>query len=281
MIFWAPSGYKALMFDIIHDTAVKDFMSRGKIRESNPDLEMLGRLMRGFLKFPYENLTKIIRAKEEGDPIKRLRMPDIVMGDHIELGTGGTCFSLTYFFRQILVNCGFSCTIVLCDRSYGPDTHCALVVSLNSARYLVDPGYLLQNPIMMPLRGSSIISTPFSEICLKRLGDTSHYLLITTQGGRSTIRYRLKDVSVDAETFKGRWIDSFSWAQMRHLCVTRLSDAGHVYLRDAHLRHSTIDKKSKEKLKTGFEKTVSETFGIDGKIIECARDYIYELKLQR
>ena len=232
--------------------------------------------MGAFLRFPYENLTKIIRIHEEPDPDKRLRLPEVVLGDHVDLGAGGTCFSLTYFFKHVLERCGFTCWPVLCDRSYGPDTHCALIAEVDGKRYLVDPGYLMEHPLEMPARGAASMTTPVGEVSLARLGATSQYLLHTHQGGKSAIRYRLRDAAVGPEEFRKRWIDSFSWAQMRHLCVTKLCGDGRVYVRDAHLRHSTLRRRSQEKLKTDYGGTVEKTFGIHRRVVDRARSCLDE-----
>jgi len=249
---------------------VKDFLRLVKIDPPKPSVEALGELTRAFMRFPYENLTKIIRVEEEADPVRRMRTPDIVLGDHVDVGAGGTCFSLTHFFEQVLARCGYRCSPVLCDRSYGEDTHCALIAEIDGSRYLVDPGYLLEHPVELPKKRFSKIETPLSEARVTRLGETSQYLLSTLSGGRETIRYRLKDNPVSEEIFRQRWIDSFDWSQMNQLCVTRLKSCGHVYLRDVHLKHSTIERRSREKIERDFEKVVENTFGIDERVVEQA-----------
>ena len=267
------------MSEISNSEAVKDFLKLAKIAPPKPSVEALGELVRAFMRFPYENLTKIIRSDEESDPLKRMRMPDIVLGDHIDIGAGGTCFSLTYFFQQVLSRCGYRSYPVMCDRSYGPDTHCALIAEMGDARCLVDPGYLLEHPVELPRNGSAKIDTPLTEARLTRLGETSQYLLSTINGQRETIRYRLKDRAVDDKEFQERWIDSFDWAQMNRILVTRLEKSGHVYLRDMHLKHSTIEKRSREKIDRNYERMVEKTFGIDERIVEQALQITARRKL--
>jgi len=257
-----------------HDDAVQDFLKLAQIRPEHPRVEFLGRLVRAFMRFPYENLTKIIRAHECSDPIERLRLPSTIFGEHVEFGAGGTCFSLTYYFRNILAQCGYVCDTVLCDRSYGPDTHCALIACIDGARYLVDPGYLLEHPLVLPPRGIARCVSPTGEVMLTRLGATSQYLLSTVAGGKTTLRYRLKDVPVGDEVFHAKWIDSFSWAQMRHVCITRLEGNGQIYMRDAHLRYSTAERRAQEKIQHNYAHVVSHTFGIRADIVERARNYI-------
>lgn len=263
-----------------HTEAVQDFLKLVRIDPPKPSVNALGELVRAFMRFPYENLTKIIRADREPDPIKRMRTPDIVLGDHLDIGAGGTCFSLTRFFHSVLTRCGYPSGPVMCDRSYGPDTHCALIAEVEGSRYLVDPGYLLEHPVELPMEGSARIETPLSEARLTRLGETSQYLLSTVNGGRETIRYRLKDSDVGEAEFKKRWIDSFGWAQMNQLLVTRLERNGHVYLRDTHLKHSTVENRSREKIDRNFEKVVQRTFGIDEGVVERAMSITLRKRLR-
>lgn len=259
---------------------VKDFLKLARINPPKPSVDALGELVRAFMRFPYENLTKIIRADREPDPVKRMRMPDIVLGDHMDIGSGGTCFSLTHFFHAVLTRSGYPSRPVMCDRSYGPDTHCALIAEIDETKYLVDPGYLLEHPVELPRKGSASIGTPLSEARLTRLGETSQYLLSTINGGKETIRYRLKDREVSDDEFSERWIDSFDWPQMKQILITRLERNGHVYLRDTHLKHSTVEKRSRVKIEQDFEKVVQRTFGIDSRVVEQAMKLTLRRKQQ-
>lgn len=257
-----------------YSDVAKDFLSLARAKPGRPDFEHLGGFMRAFRRFPYENLTKIIRAREFQDSEKRLRMPDVVLGDHLEIGTGGTCFSLTYFFEQILRFAGFETYPVLCDRSYGPDTHCALIVSIEADRYLVDPGYLMDQPLRIPDLGEAVQASAFQRTRLVRLGGSSQLLLFTEREGHSKLRYRLRDVPVDPVFFKSRWSDSFDWAMMRHPCVSTLTEDGQLFMRDGLLRNISRGDRAQERIEKEFASKVSALFGIDPRVVEAALDCV-------
>ncbi|MFH1653498.1 MAG: arylamine N-acetyltransferase, partial [Pseudomonadota bacterium] len=251
-----------------HTDAVQDFLKLVHIQTTRNSLDWLGKIMRAFQRLPFENLTKILRTDLlaiEAAP----RMPEIVLADHIDLGAGGTCFSLNFFLQQILEHAGFDVYPVVCDRSYGPNTHCALVVTIDNIKYFVDPGYLMLEPLEFPIQGSSVQKTPFNITYFTRLGVTSQYTLVTEQAKTTRLRYRLKDKALSPEEFKKHWIESFNWPMMHHICITKLDQNGHIFVRDNNLRYNTIEKRSGEKIKTNYEETLSKTFGIDRKLIEA------------
>ena len=139
----------------------------GLTRPEEPDAAFLERLSRSFARLPYENLTKIIKITEEGTPERALRDPNEVLGDHVRLGTGGTCFSLTALLMHLLRAYGYEVRPVLADRPYGADTHCTVLVTLEGTEHLLDPGYLVVRPIPLDGVGTIRVPTPFNDIILK------------------------------------------------------------------------------------------------------------------
>ncbi|MBT3182202.1 MAG: arylamine N-acetyltransferase [Deltaproteobacteria bacterium] len=266
------------MIDESYSDTVKDFLKLIGVRPNRPDLKWLTLLAKSFHRMPYENLTKIIRLHEIADPALRPRMPEVVIADHLDLGAGGTCFSLTYFFEQILSEVGYKLYTVLCDRSYGPDTHCALIVEVDDSKYLVDPGYLMEAPLIVPPFGSSVQNGKSSVVALSRLGGTSQLLLSTKSAGRSRLRYRLKDEPVSKDLFFEKWIDSFSWSMMRHMSASIQTEGGLLFMRDGELRRNTTDSKSQRVIKSHLNDEVEATFGIKGRLVSDADDCLKIVK---
>lgn len=264
-----------------HDDVVRDFLKLVNMRPPMPNLEWLARLCRAFHRIPYENFTKILCLHRISEPEKRLRMPDIVLADHIDFGAGGTCFSLTYFFQKILEGIGYDVYPVLCDRSYGPNTHCALVARLGAEKYLVDPGYLLEAPILVPPFGESSQKGSAAAVRLVRLGLTTQLILITERAGKRRIRYRMKDVPVPWEDFHEKWLDSFSWPMMRHMSASRQTGSGLLFMRDGVLRRSAVDGGAQEAIRKNFAGEIERVFGIDRGIVMDAEDCIRTLKQRR
>ncbi|MBN1282332.1 MAG: arylamine N-acetyltransferase [Proteobacteria bacterium] len=248
------------------------------VRQGMPDLALLRTLTREFGRLPYENFTKVLRAAGHEDPLQRLRTPEVVLSEHLERGAGGTCFSLTHFFRRVLEFFGFDAAPVLCDRSYGPGTHCALIVRAGCARFLVDPGYLMQEPIEIPEHGASLQRGLQGALTLTRLGRSSQLLLISESEGGKKIRYRLRDRPVSDEEFLARWIDSFEWPMMRHLCVSRQTAEGQLYMRDGRVRRVRGGDRNQVRLGSDFAEEVERAFGVDRRLVSMARDALATIR---
>ncbi len=279
-----------------HPDAVGPFLKGLNLKN---DLAGLIALTEAFLRFPYENFTKIIHAKDINDKAGYLRMPDIIWDEHKNFGAGGTCFSLTYFFESVLKEVGFDCYSVMVDRSYGKDTHCAMIVKLEGQKYLVDPGFCLSRPLPLTdkemehrLPHNTYIVTPAchprgsnrgSHACnciqgipaYTRGDDNVHYTISTKQLGQTKSRYLLKDSPISPAEFLKFWEDSFSWPMMRHLCATRLSDDGFLYLRDSFVRLTAHENKKQENIKADYELRVGRLFGIAPEVVRQAAEILY------
>jgi arylamine N-acetyltransferase len=265
------------MIDAIQSDArdvARTFLQLASLRPRRPDAPFLASLAQAFSRFPYENVTKIIRTAEESDPWKRLRTPDVILEEHLRLGAGGTCFSLTNFFERVLAFADVEVSPVLCDRSYGPDTHCALIAAIGTKRYLVDPGYLMDEPLLVPERGESVQRGPRGTLRLVRLGESRQLLLITERAGKRRIRYRLRDLPVSRQQFVGRWIDSFGWAQMRHVCISQQARDTQFFLRDGLLRSMQPTSHAQERLGAGDLASAATLFGIDPKLVARAHEIV-------
>jgi len=266
------------MAGIDYGDVARDFLRLVGIAPLRPDLAYLTKLARAFSRLPYENFTKIVRAEEVEDPNERPRMPDLVLTEHLEMGAGGTCFSLTRFFRTVLEFAGFKADVAMCDRSYGPNTHCALIVPLGSERFLVDPGYLMDEPLAVPREGESVQMGDAWAIRLRRLGLTSQLILITERDGRSRIRYRLRDVPCSDDRFRELWIDSFDWAMMRHLTASKRIGEEQLFMRDGMIRLVGGRRKSQDRIEKGFSSEMERAFGIDRRLVLMAEDRLKRLR---
>jgi len=264
-----------------HPEAVSRFL---KGVDFSPDIDGLARLTTAFLRFPYENFSKIIRYNTVKDEVSRLRLPDTIVRENEESGLGGTCFSLTYFFETVLKETGFECYSVMVDRSYGKNTHCAMIVTLDGQKYLVDPGFCLSRPIPLTDKETEynlphntyIVQSAPPPIPSPLRGEREGggYTISTKQLGRTKPRYFLKDSPVSSADFLKHWQESFSWPMMRQICVTKLGEDGYTYLRNDFLRNVTSDGKKQERIKNLFGKNVESRFGISAKKAEEAKGLI-------
>jgi arylamine N-acetyltransferase len=193
-------------------------------------LEELSRMATAFSSLPYENLSKIIKQDELTRPESSRRTPAEVFEDHRTNGTGGTCFSLTAALLHLVRALGFEAEPILADRWYGDNTHCALVIWIDSQPHLLDPGYLIVDPIRLPTRETMEIQTAFNRLVLQPKNNGEKIDLYTVSGGHQNHRLVFKTRPVDAGEFLRHWDSSFDWDGMRYPVLTRVHGEKQLYL---------------------------------------------------
>lgn len=251
------------------------FFDHFSIATGDSDIDMLRAIVSSYAQVPYENVTKIIRKFNEPDPALRLRGPEEVMRGFVEDHTGGTCFSLTWCLGSILSSAGFRCYPAMADMKRR-NVHCALVVRIGVRKYLVDPGYLLGDPVELTGRPVTV-PTSFGKVEIRSRGAAS-YDLFTVAGGEKSWRYRLRTTPVSKANFLRHWQASFSLPMMNSLQLTKLTPGGHLYIRDYHLRLRREDTKINENIRADLEKRIEAEFGIPGDITAEARRLIERMK---
>ena len=222
-----------------------------------------------FSSIPYENLTKILKQDHEGAQAAR-RCPEEVIKDHIRLGSGGTCFSLTAALLHILRALGLRAEPILADRHYGDNTHCALLVWFNERPHLLDPGYLILRPLPLPEgeETSRIVPTSFNELLLKHRKDGSRIELHTSQQGSVSHRLTFKAEPAEDSDFLDAWDASFGWDMMRYPLLTRVRGAEQLYLQGSRFQRRSRETVERAELSAAPE--IASTFGIEEGLVARA-----------
>lgn len=188
-----------------------------------------------FAKLPYENLTKIIKRDSVIGTSSARRLPDEVIADYLAYRTGGTCFSLTAALIAVFRHFGVESYPILADRRYGPDTHCAALVMVEGKPYLIDLGYLIYEPVLLPEREMVVVEKRFNRIELVPEGE-KRIALYTWSGASKRYRLTYKVEPVDAATFSSAWERSFGWEMMTYPVLTRMTATEHYYLQGNQLQ---------------------------------------------
>ncbi len=105
---------------------------------------------------PFENASKLVRHAEIADPEAKPRRPEVFWRDHLELGTGGTCFARVAAFDALLTDLGYRTRRVL-GRVRRPNDHAALVVETKDGEVIADVGFPL--PVILPA-GAAVVEAP-------------------------------------------------------------------------------------------------------------------------
>ena len=255
-----------------HTTAVEKFSHCFKIRAGLPHFEKLRAILTAFSALPYENLSKIVKFNRHGDDEKaRLRLPEEVFEDHLEFRLGGTCFSLTFFLQAILVNQDFPCYPIMADMHAGPDVHCALIVFLEGKKLLVDPGYLLREPMVLDKDRPRLYHTAFTGVELQFNPATECFDLYTFNRTETKWRYRFRDIPATTEQFFRHWQASFHRNGMHGLCLTRSVGEDLIFVHKNFMRISSSEGKRNFNLRQNFHATVQRIFGIAPDYIDRAQ----------
>ncbi|MCK5146113.1 arylamine N-acetyltransferase [bacterium] len=255
---------------IIFSSEAFQFLKEAGIDLSARPLDKLAAILKAFSRFPYENLSKIIKYRNRNDHHLHIRMPDEVFADFDAYGLGGTCFSLTYTLLSILGAAGFDAYPVMADMRYGPNTHCALVLRWGGEKFLLDPGYLLVNPLRLNEHRLSQIQTSISTVELDYDKITDYYHLSTIQTGERKWRYKWRDIPAPSDVFYQHWLDSFTWNGMRGLCLNKITNDRMIYVHRDYLRETSPTGKRSKKIKTDYHNQIHQIFGIDAVIVEEA-----------
>jgi arylamine N-acetyltransferase len=214
----------------ISQQVLQKFLTRfGISLYENPE-SLLYRVADAFSTIPYENLTKIIKSDAMVNSSSAMRYPDELISDYLKWGTGGTCFSLTASVIAIYNALGIESHPVLADRYYGPDTHCGLIIVKPEGLLLLDPGYLLFTPVLLPRNHPVTIRTGFNSIELVPLDNGEKVQFFTIVKGNRKMRLVYKIKPVDALTFACAWEQSFKWEMMTYPVLTRITAGEHQYL---------------------------------------------------
>ena len=264
------------LFSIRNRELLITFLKRFTIDPSRDRNELLLRkLCTAFSSIPYENLTKIIKTDSVLGPASAKRTPDEVLRDYLHYGSGGTCFSLTAAFIAILNALGFEANPILADRSYGVDTHCALMFSQEAKLLLLDPGYLINRPTKLPTTTSLTFSSGFNHIELVPIAAGTKVELYTIRNNSRRLRLTYKVNPVDSSGFIRAWERSFAWEMMTYPVLTRYSQGVHYYLQGDTLRIRDRAGSRRHKLSVDEEQEfICRTLGIDRRIISQALSLI-------
>lgn len=252
--------------------AIRNFLDKYRLETTSADVLHLQAIGAAFSHLPYENVTKILKESRSAGSINKLRMAGEVLEDHLLWNTGGTCFSLCNALLAVLESCEYSARIAMADMRYGTNIHCAVVVTLQGGQYLLDPGYLLNVPIRVPVEETETrVKTPMNLTILRR-EDPGNYSLYTRERDGEKWRYRIRTAAVSREEFQRHWIHSFSLNTMEHVMMSRLSDCGRLYFRKNRLDEVSAEERKQIRIMPEDSGRLADVFGIPSDMILQARN---------
>ncbi|HEX9653246.1 MAG TPA: arylamine N-acetyltransferase, partial [bacterium] len=194
-----------------HRDGVQMFRDYFRLQPQEANRRFLENILERFATLPYENISKIIKLHDNWSGLEKLRLPEQVMADHISQRLGGTCFSLTFLLQAILAQHGFLGYAVMADMRAGRNIHCAMIVMLDRIKYLVDPGYLLTQPMELNPQKPRLYRSEFAGVELRYDTSSQTYDLLTFNQHETKWRYRFADRPTSPQEFLQHWLASFGW----------------------------------------------------------------------
>lgn len=245
----------------------------------------------------YENLTKIIRLEQTGSATGARKLDDSDQNDIDSWMGGGTCFSMTWHLYQTLTDMGFKPRLVMGHKRKERNIHCALILpdpdqlgvrnsgfGINSSflnpnsEFLLDPGYLIFDPLQMPLPqpfGTGEAFFPLSPNCVRLVRPTLESMELWTGGAGAPMKLRFEYPveGVSVEEFKHHWNESFYREMMTYPVLNRLDREKGIqyYYQKGNLvvRNATGSKMTKIEPADRVQ-TLSDIFKLSPAIIEQA-----------
>lgn len=260
----------------LHSEGVHLFMDHFDLSRRRPELKFLQEIIERFATIPYENISKIIKLNNLWNAPTKIRLPEEIIDEHITLRLGGTCFSLAFFLQTIFTLNGFDCYSVMADMRAGRNIHCCLVTKLNGEKYLVDPGYLLHQPMELNPARPRLYRTEFTGVELRYDSKTEYYNLFTFDEKKTKWRYRFRDKPTPADEFLFHWYASFWKPTLHGILLTKVTKEGLIYVHKTFMRETTFHGQRNINIKRNYHATIHSIFDIDPKLIEQAQAALQE-----
>lgn len=254
-------------------------------------------------KVTYENLTKIIRLNQTGSSTAAQKLDDSFQNDVDAWMGGGTCFSMTWHLYQALSDMGLHPRLVMGHKRKERNIHCALILpdeepsachpglvpgspfAVPAREYLFDPGYLIFEPLPIPLPppfGTGTAFFPLVPNCVRLDRPNNESMSLWTGGAMRPdgtfsapmkLRFDYPMEGVSVEEFKQHWNESFYREMMTYPVLNRLDREKGIqyYYQKGNLVTRDVNGSRMEKIEVPNRvETLSRIFGLKPELIEQA-----------
>ena len=222
----------------------------------------------------YENLTKILRYARTGSAEQAQRIDDSFQNDLDHWMGGGTCFSITWHLLQELQALGYKPRLLMGHKRKERNVHCALMLQHGESNLFFDPGYLIFEPLLVPL-GYDIAHFALQPnlVELRRRIPEVLELWTGSAGQGLKLRFEFPLAGVDGAEFMAHWRASFHFEMMQYPVLNRLDrehgvqyyfQKGNLVVRDS--QGSRLVKVSPQ----DQVRVLSETFRLDPGMVSDA-----------
>ncbi|MGH9367421.1 MAG: arylamine N-acetyltransferase [Thermoanaerobaculia bacterium] len=183
---------------------VEDILQALDLSRAEPGLGLLQALFSRFnARVPFETASKIERDAAVSDPESKPRRPELFWREHLERGTGGTCFARVAAFEALLRALGYRTRKIL-GRVSNDFDHAALIVEGSGRSWLCDVGFPL--PALLPSEAGEL-DTPLGCVRISPMARGLHVDLGGIPEGPRRVELFLE--AVPEEEFDRLWRETF------------------------------------------------------------------------
>lgn len=243
------------------EKTVDAFLYFYHLKRENPSIKYLTDIYTAFFHIPYENLTKIIKSQSVKSAPEIFRLPDELINDHLRMRLGGTCYSLSFALYNLLTHLGFDCYLVAADTFGKIDNHAALIVQIDDAKFLVDPGFTIPNVIEVSEERITYGHNPLGRVQLEYKGYGRLFHLTTRNRQTEKFRFILKDMPINEDTFFQLWEHSFTSGSLDAINIVNVIKNRLVRCRNEVLTEYTAKGKLQKSIAHNLQQTIEEIFG--------------------
>lgn len=246
---------------------VEDILEALDLSRAEPGTGFLEALFSRFnAKLPFENASKILRHAEITDPDEKPRTPEIFWADHLEKGTGGTCFARVAAFDALLTCLGYRTRRHL-GRVRSDHDHAALSVETPAGERIADVGFPLA--ALLPACAGRV-ETPHGGL---EISATPRGLRVGFEGVPEGPReLEIFGDAVSEEAYLARWRGTYAPRGPFLSTVTLRVDRGNRVLSFAggEVRVDDLHSRLRLPLRGGRAAALAALFGIEEEVLTRA-----------
>jgi hypothetical protein len=164
----------------------------------------------------------------------------------------------------------------MADMRAGRNIHCALITLFEGVKYLVDPGYLLRQPMALDPSKPRLYRTELTGVELRFDPLAAAYEVFTFNRQEMKWRYRFVDRPTPAEEFLQHWQASFHRNSMHGFCLTSATQEELIYIHKDFMRITSLEGKRNVPIKQNYHETIAQLFGIAPEYVEQAQAALRE-----
>ena len=241
------------------------------IQRQKPNLEFLKEIVQvQAAKIPFENISKLYYKKRL--KLKQLIDFDLYLQGIEKFNFGGTCYSVNYYFNQLLSWLGYNVKLCGADMK-SPDVHIVNIVTVDDREFLADVGYAapFTNPLPLDLPEDYIIDLGTDRYILKARDKNNHSRIELYRNGFLKHTYKINPAARNIEEFKKIIADSFKGSStfMNALLLARFETDYSLVINNMTIKE-TFGSVYKEHTLYSLDQLASlieDRFGIPGSLV--------------